>query len=63
VAFPAYAIAYRYRSRLYRTVISGEDPACVIGQTPISVLKVALLVALILAGFAVAMVGLILGSM
>jgi hypothetical protein len=35
----------------------------VIGQTPISVLKVALLVALILAGFAVAMVGLILGSM
>jgi hypothetical protein len=63
VAFPAYAIAYRYRSRLYRTVISGQDPACVIGQTPISVLKVALLVALILAGFAVAMVGLILGSM
>ena len=63
VAFPAYAIAYRYRNRLYRTVISGQDPACVIGQTPISVLKVALLVALILAGFAVAMVGLILGSM
>jgi hypothetical protein len=59
VAFPAYAIAYRYRNRPYRTVISGQDPACVIGQTPISLLKVALLVALILAGFAAATIGLI----
>ena len=43
--------------------ISGQDPACVIGQTPISLLKVALLVALILAGFAAGMIGLILSSM
>lgn len=63
VAFPAYAIAYRYRNRLYRTVISGQDTACVIGQTPISLLKVALLVALILAGGAAAMIGLILRFM
>jgi hypothetical protein len=49
VAFPAYAIAYRYRSRLYRTVISGQDPACVMGHTPISLIKLGLLVGLILA--------------
>jgi len=60
VAFPAYAIAYRYGNRLYRTVISGQDSACVVGQTPISLVKVALFVALILAGFAAAMIGLIL---
>jgi hypothetical protein len=63
VAFPAYAIAYRYRNRLYRTVISGQDPACVIGHTPISLIKPGLLVALILAGFAAVTIGLILRLM
>jgi hypothetical protein len=60
VAFSAYAIAYRYGSRRYRTVISGQDPACVIGHTPVSLIKVGLLVTLIVAGLLALMVGLLL---
>jgi hypothetical protein len=59
LAFPAYAIAYRYRGRLYRTVISGQDRACVIGEAPRSAAKLLLIAALILAGFAAAAIGLI----
>jgi hypothetical protein len=39
-AFPAYVIAYRYRGRLYRTVISGQDPTRVLGRAPYSVWKI-----------------------
>lgn len=46
VAFPAYVIAYRYRGRVYRTVISGQDPACVIGEAPRSIGKLILAVIL-----------------
>jgi hypothetical protein len=59
LAFPAYAIAYRYGGALYRTVISGHDPSCVIGRTPVSLAKIALVVALVLAGFAALAVGLL----
>jgi hypothetical protein len=62
LAFPAYSIAYRYRGRLYRTVISGQDPDCVIGQSPLSWAKVFLVVALVVAGLAVLAVDLILRS-
>ena len=48
--FPAYVIGYRYRGRLYRTVISGQDATCVIGESPRSVGKLLLvIVAVILA--------------
>ena len=39
-AFPAYVVAYRYRGRLFRTVISGQDVACVLGRAPYSVWKI-----------------------
>jgi hypothetical protein len=39
-AFPAWVIAYRYRGRLFRTVISGQDPTRVLGRAPYSVWKI-----------------------
>jgi hypothetical protein len=39
-AFPAWVIAYRYRGRLYRTVISGQDSTRVLGRAPYSVWKI-----------------------
>jgi len=60
IAFPAYAIAYRYGGRLYRSVISGQDSACIVGQLPHSLAKLAVVIVLICAGL-VAM-GLIVGS-
>jgi DNA-directed RNA polymerase subunit RPC12/RpoP len=40
-AFPAYVVAYRYRGRLFRTVISGQDPTRVLGRAPYSGWKIA----------------------
>lgn len=57
-AFPAYILAYRYRNRVYRTVISGQNPMQIIGQTPRSLLKVGLMVVL-----AVLMMGGIVGML
>ena len=57
IAFPAYVIAYRYRARLYRTVIAGQDSGCIIGNAPRSVAKVLL----VIAGVVVALIGLALG--
>lgn len=57
VAFPAYVIAYRYHGRLYRTVMSGQTPGCIMGNAPQSVAKVLLVVALALS----VLVGLALG--
>lgn len=34
LAFPAYVLAYRYRDRLYRAIVHGQDPGCVIGDAP-----------------------------
>jgi len=39
-AFPAYVIAYRYRGRLFRTVISGQDPTRILGRAPYSGWKI-----------------------
>jgi hypothetical protein len=33
-------IAYRYRGSSHRVVLSGQDPACVIGSAPYSVTKI-----------------------
>jgi hypothetical protein len=46
IALPAYIIAYRYRGRLHRTVISGTDPNCVIGEAPRSIGKLIVLILL-----------------
>jgi hypothetical protein len=57
VAFPAYVIAYRYYGRLYRTVMSGQVPGCIMGNAPRSAAKVILVIALALS----VLVGLALG--
>ncbi len=57
-AFPAYVVADRYRGRLFRTVISGQDAACVLGRAPYSLWKI--LGAIGAALLAVALVGWIL---
>jgi DNA-directed RNA polymerase subunit RPC12/RpoP len=55
-SLPAYVLAYRYREKSYRVVVHGQDAACVLGESPVSVWKVLLtalgvllLVALVLA--------------
>lgn len=39
-AFPAYVVAYRYRGRLFRTVISGQDSTRILGRAPYSGWKI-----------------------
>jgi hypothetical protein len=41
MAFPAWVIAYRYRSKLYRFVLSGQDAECLMGDAPLSIAKIA----------------------
>jgi len=40
-AFPAWVLAYRYKDRLYRTVLSGQDATCLKGEAPYSALRIA----------------------
>ena len=42
--FPAYVMTYRYRSKLFRAVVSGQDASYVTGIAPISLAKVLLAV-------------------
>ncbi len=42
LSFPAYVLAYRYRNRLYRAVVCGQDAGCVIGTAPYSWIKILL---------------------
>ncbi len=42
VAFPAWVIAYRYRRRLFRFVLSGQDAECLMGEAPLSTAKIVL---------------------
>ena len=44
-AFPAWVLAYRYKNRLYRTVLSGQDAACLKGEAPYSAARIAAVVA------------------
>lgn len=39
-ALPAYVLAYRYGKKLYRVVVHGQDPSCVLGEKPLSWAKV-----------------------
>jgi len=43
-ALPAYVLAYRYKKKLYRVVVHGQDTGCVLGEKPISWAKVAVTV-------------------
>ncbi len=54
LGFPAWVIAYRYRDVAHRFVLSGQDPACRMGDAPTSVAKVLLAVL----GVALGLVGL-----
>lgn len=39
-AFPTYVLAYRYRDKLYRALVHGQDASCVFGKAPWSVWKI-----------------------
>lgn len=39
-ALPAWVLAYRYRGRLFRAVLSGQDPTCLVGSAPYSVARI-----------------------
>lgn len=45
VAFPSYVVAYRYRGRPYRVVVSGQDVGCLLGSAPYSLARILLAVA------------------
>ncbi len=45
LAFPAWVMAYRYRERLYRVVLSGQNPGRLLGKAPYDRVKVALVIA------------------
>ncbi|SET33591.1 hypothetical protein [Stigmatella erecta] len=49
LALPAYVLAYRYRHKLYRVVVNGQEATCVLGDRPVSWVKV-MLVALAVLG-------------
>lgn len=55
-AFPAYVLAYRYRERLYRAIVHGQDPSVVIGRAPLSIARIVGVVAGILGIVALIMV-------
>ncbi len=48
-AFPAWVLAYRYKDRLYRTVLSGQNAGCLKGDAPYSTFRIAAVVAVALA--------------
>lgn len=49
LAFPAYVMAYRYRNKLYRCVVCGQDERCVQGTAPYSWIKILMTVAAVVA--------------
>lgn len=48
-AFPAWVLAYRYKDRLYRTVLSGQDAGCLKGEAPYSAIRIAAVAAGVMA--------------
>lgn len=44
LALPSYVLAYRYREKLYRVVVHGQDPRCIVGDSPVSIAKILLVV-------------------
>jgi hypothetical protein len=39
-ALPVYVLAYRYKAKLYRVVVHGQDAGCVYGKAPYSIAKI-----------------------
>ena len=58
-AFPSYVLAYRYRGKLYRIVISGQDSTRIVGTAPYAVAKIVLTGCLGLIGIAAVVTALI----
>ena len=58
-AFPSYVLAYRYRGKLYRIVISGQDSTRILGSAPYAVAKIVLTGCLGLVGIAAVVAALI----
>lgn len=50
-ALPAWVLAYRYKDRLYRTVLSGQDESCFKGEAPYSAARIAAVIAAAVAAF------------
>lgn len=44
-AFPAWVLAYRYKKRLFRTVLSGQDASCLMGEAPYSTARIVAVIA------------------
>ena len=49
LALPVWVVAYRYKDRVYRAIVHGQDARCVIGDAPISYAKIALVIAGVIA--------------
>ena len=52
-AFPAYVLAYRYRDKLYRAIVHGQDAQCVVGEAPWSWARIGMVVGIVLAVIAI----------
>lgn len=52
VSLPAYVLAYRYRDKLYRVVINGQDASVSCGEYPVSAGKIAAAAAAVIGGAA-----------
>jgi len=50
LAFPAYVLAYRYRDKLYRVAINGQNTRFLTGSAPYSVAKIVLTAAAVVLG-------------
>lgn len=48
-AFPAYVLAYRYKDKLYRAIVHGQDAQCVVGEAPWSWARIGMVVGIVLA--------------
>ena len=59
MSFPAWVLAYRYKQKLYRVVISGQDANTITGAAPLAwsrIIGVAVLVAVVLLAIILAIV-------
>ena len=62
VAMPTYVMAYRYKDRLYRAIVHGQDARHVFGQAPISWAKILVLVLAVIGALAVVVTIIVLAS-
>jgi hypothetical protein len=52
VALPSYVLAYRYREKLYRVVVHGQDARYIVGDSPVSYRRLVLVILLVVGGLA-----------